>query len=373
MWIQSRPTERCVSMLEPPDYARASTRDRSTPGDKLLLVGSRRDVRDLARTWSGRPWARMPIIGVVGPSVRGRQFVVHPRSEPVPILGRLERLQELVNRSGATDLVVAVEGSGASHLKSQIEGLTRAGSSVRVHWVERGLRAIPAANLAGAEPSGSGRAALPWGLRLQRVAKRSIDILAALSGLIILSPLLIGVALAILMTTGRPIFYTQERVGQGSRRFKIIKFRSMRLDAEEKTGPIWAENQDGRCTRIGDWLRHTNIDELPQLFNVLKGEMSLVGPRPERPCFVEQFEREMPDYQLRHAVPCGMTGWAQVHGWRGRTSLRKRLQYDLDYIGRWSFWFDFRVLLMTVEHVLKGRTQWNERKKATNEDLAKAV
>ena len=147
--------------------------------------------------------------------------------------------------------------------------------------------------------------------------------------------------------------------GAGGRRFRIIKFRSMRCDAERETGPIWASDHDSRCTWIGDWLRHTNIDELPQLFNVLRGDMSVVGPRPERPMFVDQFRHEIPDYDLRHAVPSGMTGWAQVHGWRGRTSLRKRLQYDLDYIHRWSFWLDFMIMLMTIQHVVWGKISWN--------------
>ncbi len=166
------------------------------------------------------------------------------------------------------------------------------------------------------------------------------------------------VSAVILLTSGRPIFYTQERVGQGRRVFRIIKFRSMGRDAEGATGPIWASNGDDRCTKVGAWLRSTNIDELPQLFNVLRGEMSLVGPRPERPVFVEHFTAAMPDYDLRHAVPGGMTGWAQVHGWRGRTSLRKRVQYDLNYIQNWSFWFDFKVLFMTVQHVAWRKTSW---------------
>jgi exopolysaccharide biosynthesis polyprenyl glycosylphosphotransferase len=191
-----------------------------------------------------------------------------------------------------------------------------------------------------------------------RMAKRLVDILGAACGLIILVPLFAVVCLAILLTTGRPIFYTQERVGQGGRRFRIIKFRSMRADAERETGPIWASEHDSRCTRIGDFLRHTNIDELPQLLNVLKGEMSLVGPRPERPIFVEKFRPIMPEYDLRHAVPCGMTGWAQVHGWRGPTSLRKRIQYDLDYIHRWSFWLDFAIMFMTIQHIVWGKTSW---------------
>jgi exopolysaccharide biosynthesis polyprenyl glycosylphosphotransferase len=200
-----------------------------------------------------------------------------------------------------------------------------------------------------------GRSTIDW----PRSAKRLLDIVAASLGLVMLTPLFALVALAIWLSSGRPIFYTQERVGQGGRRFRIVKFRSMRTDAERETGPIWASDHDTRCTRIGDWLRHSNIDELPQLFNVLKGDMSLVGPRPERPIFVEQFCGAVPDYDLRHAVPCGMTGWAQVHGWRGRTSLRKRLQFDLDYIQRWTFWLDLRILLMTVQHVAWGKTSWN--------------
>jgi undecaprenyl-phosphate glucose phosphotransferase len=218
-------------------------------------------------------------------------------------------------------------------------------------------------------PRGRARRMLdrPWnGLPAAgRLAKRLVDIGVSVLLLMLLTPLFAVVAVAILVTTGRPVFYQQERVGQGGRLFRMYKFRSMRTDAERDTGPIWASDHDNRCTRIGDWLRHTNIDELPQLYNVLCGDMSLVGPRPERPVFVEEFRKTIPGYDLRHAVPGGMTGWAQVHGWRGRTSLRKRLQYDLDYIERWSIALDLRVLLMTVQHVLWGKTSWNDTKRQT--------
>jgi exopolysaccharide biosynthesis polyprenyl glycosylphosphotransferase len=197
-----------------------------------------------------------------------------------------------------------------------------------------------------------------------RFTKRFIDSLLAIIGLALLAPLFAVAALTILVTAGRPIFYTQDRVGQGGRLFRMIKFRSMRCDAERETGPIWASDHDTRCTPIGELLRRTNIDELPQLINVVRGEMSLVGPRPERPSFVAEFTDTVPDYNLRHAVKGGMTGWAQVHGWRGRTSLRKRVQYDLDYIKRWSLALDLRILLMTVQHVCWGKTSWNESKKS---------
>lgn len=189
-------------------------------------------------------------------------------------------------------------------------------------------------------------------------AKRALDLVGASLGLLLLAPLFAAIGLLILLTSGRPILYTQERVGQGGRRFRIWKFRSMRTDAESGTGPIWASLNDSRCTRVGAWLRRTNLDELPQLVNVARGEMSLVGPRPERPMFVESFREQFARYDERHELPAGMTGWAQVHGWRGRTSLRKRLQYDLDYVRRWSFELDVIILLMTVQHVLWGKTRW---------------
>lgn len=194
--------------------------------------------------------------------------------------------------------------------------------------------------------------------RIRMPGKRALDILGAGLGLILLGPLLLGIAAAVAIGSGRPVFYWQERVGQGGRLFRMCKFRSMRRDAEQATGPIWASDRDDRCTRVGRFLRKTNIDEIPQLWNVLKGDMSLVGPRPERPVFVGQFIETVPRYDRRHDVPAGMTGWAQVHGWRGRTSLRKRIQYDLDYIGRWSLGLDILILLMTVQHVAIGKTRW---------------
>lgn len=130
--------------------------------------------------------------------------------------------------------------------------------------------------------------------------------------------------------------------------FQMLKFRTMKVDAEEKTGPIWAKEDDPRRTKVGAFLRKTSLDELPQLFNVLRGEMSLVGPRPERPNFIEEFRNKIPLYMLRHKVKAGMTGWAQVHGWRGNTSLEKRLEHDLYYIQHWSIGLDLKILFMTL-------------------------
>ena len=136
--------------------------------------------------------------------------------------------------------------------------------------------------------------------------------------------------------------------------FKILKFRTMRTDAEKETGPQWSMAKDNRCTLIGKFLRKTSLDELPQLINVVSGQMSLIGPRPERPHFVKQFSEEYKKYMLRHKVKAGMTGWAQIHGFRGNTSLRKRLVYDLYYVRNWSFALDLWILLRTPWHIIKG-------------------
>jgi lipopolysaccharide/colanic/teichoic acid biosynthesis glycosyltransferase len=137
-------------------------------------------------------------------------------------------------------------------------------------------------------------------------------------------------------------------MGVDGRTFRLVKFRTMHADAERETGPVWARNHDPRCTPIGAFLRWTSLDELPQLWNVLRGEMSLVGPRPERPVFVEQFTRKHPTYMLRHSVKGGLTGWAQVNGWRGNTSLTTRLEHDLHYVQNWSFAFDLKILWRTL-------------------------
>jgi lipopolysaccharide/colanic/teichoic acid biosynthesis glycosyltransferase len=147
-------------------------------------------------------------------------------------------------------------------------------------------------------------------------------------------------------------------MGLDGRSFMIWKFRSMRVNAEASTGPVWAIKDDPRRTVIGGFLRRWSLDELPQLWNVFKGEMSLVGPRPERPTFVHEFKQRLPQYMVRHRVKAGITGWAQVHGWRGNTSLRRRVECDLYYITHWSLWLDLEILIMTLWRGLRHRNAY---------------
>ncbi len=185
-----------------------------------------------------------------------------------------------------------------------------------------------------------------------RFVKRSFDIAFSLVLLVALLPLLPLLAAAIRLDSPGPIFYAQTRIGRDGRVFRIYKFRTMVTGAESKTGPVFAGRDDSRCTRIGAFLRRTSLDELPQLWNVLTGRMALVGPRPERPYFVRRFEREIPRYFDRHRVKSGMTGWAQVHGLRGDTSVEERTRYDLFYVENWSLLLDLKILLLTFRHVM---------------------
>jgi Undecaprenyl-phosphate glucose phosphotransferase len=178
--------------------------------------------------------------------------------------------------------------------------------------------------------------------------KRVLDVVLSLLAMIVLAIPFAIIAAVVKWTSRGPVFYAQERMGLDGRPFTVYKFRSMQHDAEDASGPVWAREDDPRATPIGRWLRRFDLDELPQFWNVLKGEMSIVGPRPERPFFVQQFKHRIPQYMLRHKVKAGITGWAQVNGWRGNTSLEKRIEYDLYYIENWSVTLDLKIMWLTV-------------------------
>ena len=178
--------------------------------------------------------------------------------------------------------------------------------------------------------------------------KRVIDVLLSGAAVILMAIPFAIIAALVKLTSPGPVFYRQERMGLDGKAFNVYKFRSMDVGAEDTTGPIWARKDDPRATPIGRWLRRFDLDELPQFLNVLRGDMSIVGPRPERPFFVEQFKHRIPQYMLRHKVKAGITGWAQVNGWRGNTSLEKRIEYDLYYIENWSVTLDLKIMWLTL-------------------------
>jgi Undecaprenyl-phosphate glucose phosphotransferase len=280
------------------------------------------------------------------PSLQGRRLF------DVPVLGRLPDVAEVLERERIDQVVIALPLEAHKKILRILDQVSSSCVEVRLvpdilqyatlRATLEDLDGTPMINLSQVPLQG-------W----QSLAKRGMDLLISSAAMLVLMPFLPLVALAIWLEDRGPIFYRQERMGLDGRPFQMIKLRSMRVDAEASTGPIWAVEQDPRRTRLGSFLRRTSLDELPQLWNIFKGEMSIVGPRPERPAFVSEFKHKIPNYMLRHRVKSGMTGWAQVHGWRGNTSIKKRIQYDLYYIENWSLKLDLKILWMTLRHGLK--------------------
>lgn len=192
----------------------------------------------------------------------------------------------------------------------------------------------------------------------QGLIKRTFDIIVSAFSLITLSPLFFLLALIIKFTSKGPVFYKQKRVSMDGNEFKMIKFRSMKTDAESESGPIWAKQNDPRTTSVGKFLRRSSLDELPQLWNILIGDMSLVGPRPERLHFINQFKDDVPKYLERHRLRSGMTGWAQVNGMRGQSPIEERTKFDLFYIENWSLWFDIKIIVKTFIAIFKGENAY---------------
>jgi Undecaprenyl-phosphate glucose phosphotransferase len=272
----------------------------------------------------------------------------------LPILGAPDSLTFQLKRNPIDQVFIALPLEASAHLPEVLKGVED--TAVDVVVVPDTLRYV---SLRGGVEEFDG---LPF-IRLQgspiygwdRVTKRTFDALVSGLLLVILGPLLGLIALLIVLTSKGSVLYRQERMGLDGRTFHMLKFRSMRLDAEVESGPVWAKAGDPRRTRLGAFLRAMSFDELPQLWNVFKGEMSLVGPRPERPVFIQEFRQRIPKYMLRHKMKAGMTGWAQVNGWRGNTSLEKRIEYDLYYIEHWSLWFDVKILWLTLWKGLVNR------------------
>jgi Undecaprenyl-phosphate glucose phosphotransferase len=270
----------------------------------------------------------------------------------VRILGSLDELSRLVGREAVDEVIIALPNANSEDLLNVIAHCDRSTISIKVlpdqFQIMAGqlsvgeLSGLPLLNLRDVALRG-------WKLTL----KRAIDLVGSAIGLVLLSPLMFLIAILIKLDSPGPALYTQERMGLDGKRFYLFKFRTMRADAEAH-GPGWTRPDDPRRTRLGAFLRRTNLDELPQLINVLLGDMSLVGPRPERPIYVEEFRKRIPRYMERHREKAGITGWAQVNGLRGDTSIEERTKYDLWYIENWSVWLDIKIILMTIWQTITG-------------------
>jgi Undecaprenyl-phosphate glucose phosphotransferase len=315
-----------------------------------LIVGSGRVARKTDRALRHAAWMGIKSVGYVDERTS-------PLSADLDLLGGFADLPVLVRKYRVRHVFIALPMSRAADARRVFDILSQTVVEVRL------VPDVP--NLGGLTLSTTNLDGLPViGLResphfgLNVVVKRMMDVALSLAALLVLSPVMLLIAVLVKLTSPGPVFYRQVRCGLNGRSFAMLKFRSMRADAEKQTGAVWARKDDDRRTRLGAFLRRTSLDELPQFLNVLRGDMSLVGPRPERPEFIQQFRKTIPNYMARHCVKAGITGWAQVHGWRGNTSLRKRVQYDLYYITHWTPWLDLRILWMTLLHGLVHRNAY---------------
>jgi exopolysaccharide biosynthesis polyprenyl glycosylphosphotransferase len=325
------------------------------PPIRFVVVGTGPLAVHLARRLSDSPYPHRCEGFFAEPGEPPSETAGTPSVEPAtPLLGSVARLGEEGEAGGLGLLVLAAAHASPGlvhemHARCQELDLdflfvpdlfSLWGRRVRVEEVD----GVPLLRLRGPALSG-------WG----GIVKRALDLVGSLLLLSVLSPLFLVLAVAVKLGSPGPVFHRQERVGRDRRTFQMLKFRSMRADAEAATGPVWAAREDPRRTRLGTFLRRWSLDELPQLWNVFRGEMSLVGPRPERPVFVHRFEERVADYYDRHRVKSGITGWAQVHGQRGDTPIEERTRLDLYYVENWSFGLDLKILAMTARAVFRHR------------------
>ncbi len=308
-----------------------------------LIVGCGASARELLERFRNHPEIGINVKGLVCTDRKDEGKKI----EGVTVAGFYTEIRELIKRRGIDKVFIAL--SRDEHEKV-VDTLKQIGDEtvdimvipdiyefITLRGGIEEFDGLPIVNLRNTPLYG-------WNM----VLKRGFDAGLSFSLILLSSPLLLLLALLVKVTSKGPVFYRQERMGMDGATFSMLKFRSMLPEAEDGSGPVWASKDDERRTPIGRLLRKTSLDELPQLFNVLKGDMSLVGPRPERPVFIHEFRKSIPRYMLRHKVKSGMTGWAQVNGWRGDTDIGKRIDYDIYYIEHWSLLFDLKIVWLTL-------------------------
>lgn len=317
--------------------------------ERTLIIGAGRVGTTIARTLLANAELGLLPVGFADPDSLTRADDL-----PLPVVStNLEELSDTLTRTRATTAIMAFSAVRESQIVDTVITAHQNGCTVFVvprmfelHQdgadVER-IRGVPVVRLRP-DPT----------LRPMWWVKRLLDILAGAVGALLLSPVLVAIAVAVIFESGRPVIFWQERVGLDGRHFRLAKFRSMTPSTEHESQTKWSIAGDPRVGSVGRLLRRTSLDELAQLWNIIRGDMSLVGPRPERPSFVQQFTDEHERYWARHRVPVGLTGLAQVNGLRGDTSILERARYDNYYIANWSLWLDLKVLLLTAREVLSG-------------------
>ncbi len=266
----------------------------------------------------------------------------------ISVIGRIDSLKEYLDSNNFDEIAITLKIDEYSKLRDIVNICEKTGvhtqfipdynNIIPTRPYTEDLMGMPVINIRY----------VPLSNTFYSLIKRVMDVIISLTGILITSPLMVCIAVIIKTTSKGPLIYKQERVGLHNKSFMMYKFRSMRVQEAGEEKKAWTTKNDPRVTAVGKFIRRTSIDELPQLFNILKGDMSVVGPRPERPFFVEKFKEEIPRYMIKHQVRPGLTGWAQVNGYRGDTSIKKRIEYDLFYIENWTLGFDIKLMFLTI-------------------------
>ena len=309
---------------------------------RVLIIGAGRVGRRLEDAFRQYPWMGFETVGFLDDAKTDSDNVIGTTADLGPILDRFEAAGTPVQYVYITLPISAADRITqlADEMSSRLAHVCLVPDLFQLDILNSRITDIgglPVIHIIDEAP-----------LDFRRAIKRLWDVIFSFLFLLVTSPLLLLIALAVKLSSPGPVFYRQERMGLNGQTFDMLKFRSMPVGTEQKTGAVWAKAGENRATRVGSFLRKTSLDELPQFVNVLKGDMSVVGPRPERPVFIEQFRGQVPKYMLRHKMKAGITGWAQVNGWRGNTSIEKRIEFDLYYIQNWSLRLDLKIMLMTL-------------------------
>ncbi len=309
----------------------------------ILLVGYSRAAEEYITRINANPQWGYVVRGILDDRIPSGTIY-----KGVKVVGRVENIKYILPENKLDEIAITLALKDYDHLEYIVDLCEKSGvhtkfipdynSLVPSHPYTEDLMGLPVINIRY----------VPLTNTLNWVAKRTVDMIGSSVGLILFSPVMLICALAIRFTSRGPVIFKQERVGLHNKTFKMYKFRTMEMQKASAEQKAWTVKDDPRVTTVGKFLRRTSLDELPQLFNIWVGEMSLVGPRPERPQFVEKFKEEIPRYMIKHQVRPGLTGWAQINGYRGDTSIRKRIEYDLFYIENWTMALDIKIMFLTI-------------------------
>lgn len=309
----------------------------------VLLVGYSRAAEEYITRINANPQWGYVIRGILDDRVPGGTLY-----KGVKVLGRIDNLLYILPENKLDEIAVTLALEDYSRLEKIVDLCEKSGvhtkfipdynSLVPSRPYTEDLMGLPVINIRY----------VPLTNTLNWMAKRTVDVFGAMCGLILFSPIMLASAIGVRVSSKGPVLFKQERVGLHNQPFQMYKFRTMEMQKPAQEQKAWTVKDDPRVTGVGKFLRKTSLDELPQLFNILLGEMSLVGPRPERPLFVEKFREEIPRYMIKHQVRPGLTGWAQINGYRGDTSIRRRIEYDIFYIENWTMGFDIKIIFLTV-------------------------